>query len=53
MWWGEFKKTGGLVVWTMNQPPPGELGEPAAKWEKAGAPGRFIFVSPELKAKLR
>ncbi|HEX8520989.1 MAG TPA: hypothetical protein VF669_01950 [Tepidisphaeraceae bacterium] len=49
----EFAKSGGVIIWGLNKQPPPALGQPIKSWTKPGGIGRFIFVSPDLAAKLK
>ena len=51
---GEFKKTGGVVLWqTRSGGMPPRLGEPFKKWVNHEGEGVLIFVSPDLQEKLK
>ena len=50
----EFNRTGGVVVWpTAAKGMPEGLGEPWVKWLNHNGGGTLIFVSPDLREKLK
>lgn len=50
----EFKRTGGVVVWrTRAGGMPEGLGEPWVKWLSRNGEGTLIFVSPDVREKLK
>ena len=48
----EFAKTGGVVLWR-DEEPNRALGAPEAQWANKRGRGTYIYVSPDVKAKLR
>jgi len=48
----EFAKTGGVVLWR-EASPNHELGTPVAQWANSKGRGAYVYVSPDLQAKLR
>lgn len=48
----ELAKTGGVVLWRDEGPCPG-LATPAAQWINSQGHGAYVYVSPDVKAKLR
>jgi hypothetical protein len=50
----EFQRTGGVVVWrTAASGMPSGLGEPLIKWVNSNGDGTMIFVSPDIREKLK
>jgi hypothetical protein len=50
----EFNKTGGVLVWrTVARGLPAGLGEPLVQWVNGHGDGTLIFVSPDVRAKLK
>jgi hypothetical protein len=48
----EFAKTGGVVLWREAWPCH-ELGTPTAQWANSNGRGAYVYVSPDVQAKLR
>ena len=49
----EFKRTGGVMVRRSPFDPEKELGEPLVQWVNREGRGTWIFVSPDVRGKLR
>jgi hypothetical protein len=44
----EYLRTGGVLIWRGDGPPPGLGAAPAMKWTNAAGRGTYIFISSEL-----
>jgi hypothetical protein len=47
-----FLKTGGVLIYRGDGPPPGLDAAPAVKWTNASGHGTYVFVSPDLVSRL-
>jgi hypothetical protein len=44
----DYLRTGGVLIWRGDGPPPGLGAAPAMRWTNSAGRGTYIFISPEL-----